>query len=90
MNNFVSHHDYYLQFVNDSVKNLVINCIGLERIKKSIDPHFNDIPLKLWDNLECSIRNIVGDSIRKLNNSVSLSDCICVAKTAAKLIKNGV
>ena len=45
------HRRYYAQFVTPQVKALVLRCIGKERLLKSTDPHFNDIPLKVWDAL---------------------------------------
>ena len=85
----VTHEEYYSQFVNDNIKDLVINRIGLYRIKSSTDPHFNDIPLHEWDSLELGIRSICGKAISKANSSggVSLSDCVCIAKQAARIVK---
>lgn len=87
MANVISFNDYYAQFVTDNVKQIVSNHIGIEKIKNSNDPHFNDIPLKKWDMLEYHIRNMVGGTLREANGKVSLSDCICVAKQAARIIK---
>lgn len=87
MANEVTHQEYYGQFCSDSVIRLVTDRIGKDQILRSTNPHFNDIPLKQWDNLEPVIRMMVGSSIRKLNGQVSLSDCVCVAKAAARIIK---
>lgn len=46
-----SHREYYSQFVNDEVKQLVARRIGRKKILASTDPHFNDIPLHRWDAL---------------------------------------
>jgi len=92
-----SHDEYYAQFVNSSVLHLVKSFIGEAKIKKSTDPHFNDIPLKQWDTLNTDIRYICGRSISESNAStcaedvkqggISLSDTVCVAKAAARQIK---
>jgi hypothetical protein len=97
MNKEVSHQDYYAQFVTETILDTVRSRIGTKRILKSTDPHFNDIPLQLWDNLAPAIRMTCGKSLSVSNAStcsrevklggVSLSDCVCVAKAAAKIIK---
>lgn len=49
------HRQYYAQFVNDKVKQRVLDTFGLETLKKSYakDEHFNTnlTPLKKWDLL---------------------------------------
>ena len=84
-----THREYYGQFVNVPVKNVVSDCIGENIILHSTDPHLNDIPLKRWDNLNDVIRSMCGSSLAKANGTggVSLSDTVCVAKEAAKQIQ---
>lgn len=89
MNNKISHNKYYEQFGKHLI-NLVSLRIGLKRIQNSKCKHFNDIPLKEWDMLEISVRNQVGLMLREANGKaagVSLSDCVCVAKSAARIIR---
>ena len=90
MDNEVSHAEYYAQFGIHLIK-LVENRIGKKRILKSNDPYFNDIPLAEWDMLESSVRRLVGGMLREYNGpkaGVSLSDCVCAAKSAARIIKS--
>ena len=89
MDGSVTHEEYYSQFVNHNIKDVVIRSIRLNRIKNSTDPHFNDIPLHEWDMLESSTRSICGKAISEANTGggVSLSDCVCIAKQAARMIK---
>lgn len=87
MANEVTHQEYYGQFCSNSVIRLVTDRIGMDQILRSTNPHFNDIPLNQWDNLEPVIRMMVGSTLQKLNGQVSLSDCVCVAKAAARIIK---
>lgn len=89
MDGIFTHEKYYSQFVDHNIKNLVTRSIGLHRIKSSTDPHFNDIPLHEWDGLESYIRSICGKAINKANfdGGVSLSDCVCIAKQAARIVK---
>ena len=89
MDNEVSHAEYYAQFGICLIK-LVENRIGKQRILESNDPYFNDIPMAEWDRLEPSVRQFVGCMIREYNGpkaGVSLSDCVCAAKSAARIIK---
>lgn len=85
-----THNEYYDQFVTKGVINLV-KSIGEDRIKKSTDEHFNDIPLKEWDGLHRYILGMAGRSIAEASNGgVSLSDTVCVAKAAARRIRGDV
>ena len=89
MDNEVSHAEYYAQFGIHLIK-LVGNRIGKKRILESSDPHFNDIPWVEWNRLEPSVRRLVGGILREYNGpkaGVSLSDCVCAAKSAARIIK---
>ena len=90
MDNEVSHAEYYAQFGIHLIK-LVENRIGKKRILESNDPYFNDIPLREWNRLEPSVRRLVGGILREYNGpkaGVSLSDCVCAAKSAARIIKS--
>ena len=89
MDNEVSHAEYYAQFGIHLIK-LVENRIGKQRILESNDPYFNDIPLAEWNRLDVSVRQLVGRMIRECNGpkaGVSPSDCVCAAKSAARIIK---
>lgn len=87
LNGEVSHHDYYAQFGKHLVS-LVGSRFGIDRIKASTDPHFNDIPLNKWDNLAITVRMTVGRMLAEANGGgVSLSDCVCSAKAAAQIIR---
>ena len=84
-----SHAEYYGQFINYNIINAVKLCIGEDKIKKSKDPHFNDIPLNQWDNMKQTIISLCGRSIAEANGTggISLSDTVCVAKQAAHQIR---
>ena len=96
MNKEFTHAEYYAQFVDDSLKAYVADAIGKDKIKKSTDPYFNDIDLIQWDRLHGVIRMHCGKSLSESNSStcapgsrggVSLSDTVCVAKAAARQIR---
>ena len=84
----VDHHAYYSQFDRPLV-DLVGRVIGVDRIKASVDPHFNDIPLHRWDALHGLILQAQGARIGQANGTggVSLSDTVCTAKAAARIIR---
>lgn len=86
----ISHDEYYSQFVNDDIIDYVRRTIGEERIKESKDKYFNNIPLRLWDNMQGDIVMMCGRKLKDVSNGgvVSLSDCVCVAKQAARMIKD--
>lgn len=83
-------HLYYSQFVTPYVKELVRARIGEDRIRASKDVHFNDIPLKLWDELVPLVRHGIASKNEKLNGTraVSVCECVCTLKTAAHIIRN--
>lgn len=89
MSGEVSHSDYYGQFVGASLRHDVGRIIGVDRIKSSEDPHFNDIPLKEWDNMTGLVRVYCGRAIADASGTggISLSDTVCIAKEAARQIK---
>lgn len=97
-------YEYYDQFVNDQILAYVEGTIGFDRIVNSKDPHFNDIPLRLWDNISPSVMGMTNRELWKAcNNStsgeeskdkflISISDGVCVAKKAAAMLRkaNGI
>lgn len=84
-----SHRDYYGQFVTPRAENYVARMIGANRLRESKDPHMNDIPLHLWDELD--MRETFGHDLwRKANGHDdsktypwSMSANVCLAKQAA-------
>lgn len=93
LNKKCTHDQYWAQF-GKHVVSIVKHAIGEDRIKKSKDKYFNDIPLREWDRLERMVRTIIGREIARSNSStyangalcISLSDCVCTAKAAAAII----
>ena len=83
-----THQAYYGQFGRLLIHTVVTH-IGRDNIAASDDPHFNDIPLKKWDALQPAVMATCGRSLRDANGNagVSLSDCVCVLKAAAHIIR---
>ena len=89
------HKLYYEQFVTSGVIQLVKNRIGLQRIINSTDPYFNDIPLIEWDRLNGLVKTYSdtrkkseAEGCEKGKYLWSLSDGVCIAKAAARMIKS--
>lgn len=84
----VTHHEYYSQFVDDQVLSLVRECIGMRDIKASKDPHMNDIPLQRWDSMYPELRYLKAQQMLVADpGGMSLSDGVCIAKAAARILK---
>lgn len=78
------HHDYYSQFVTPCIKQRVERTIGIDRIKASTAEHFNDIPLAEWS----AMYPIYSVKLSKqLGECSSISTAVCIAKAAARMIK---
>jgi hypothetical protein len=88
-----SYDDYYLQFITPRLVKMVESQLG-DDIRKSCDEYFNDIPIKKWDVLH--VRPLINlAAFREANGwgegkptIWAPCDNVCVAKAAAKLIKN--
>ena len=93
MDGLCTHREFFAQFVTDEVREMVKSSIGEVRIKVSTDEHFNDIPMKMWDNLHDYMGRLVKPLWIKIvypdakAMSWSQSDNVCIAKEAARQIK---
>lgn len=83
----ISHEDYYAQFVDHTVFDLIDNS-SINPIS-SEDDHFNDIPLARWDGLAKFLSQSVKRKLAKANETggYSLSDKVCVLKNCARQIR---
>ena len=79
-----AHRRYFGQFVTDGTKSRVLSAIGLDRLKSSTDPHFNDIPLRIWDQLTPQLPGSAGFS--KAGDYYTPANGVCLAKEAARQI----
>jgi len=99
MAGLISHSDYFAQFLDHHAISYVQNTIGLETILNSTDAHFNDIPLRSWDQLSMT-QFIKSDKwkvaacstyqadTRQENRFIwSQSDNVCTAKTCAGILR---
>jgi hypothetical protein len=87
MNNLINHVDYYSQYVNQRIVNIVAAWIGVDKIVNSNDPHFNDINLAEWDSLYAVVNSATSRHLLKLaGETMSLCTAVCIAKAAANQI----
>lgn len=77
-----AHRRYYDQFVNGQTIAHVVARIGGSNILASTDPHFNDIPLALWDKLSHGLPLAI--RFEAVGDYCTLSGLVCVAKEAAR------
>lgn len=82
-----SHAEYYGQFVDAGVIARVSRAIGVDRIKSSTDPHFNDIPLRKWDRVLVPVPRHIARSMKERGDYATLAGAVCVAKAAARQIR---
>lgn len=78
---------YYSQFVTAGVRQVVERRIGLDKIRRSKDPNFNDIPLKQWDDLSIHTWPEQIRLLKEAGDYPSLAHTACVAKSYASTIR---
>lgn len=82
------HREYYSQFVTEHTKNLVLRTFTRTTILDSKDPHFNDLPLQMWDRI-AGISRDTASKLRELGDSPTLGGGVCILKEAAQQIREG-
>jgi hypothetical protein len=79
-----AHREYYSQFVTPAHKVRILQFIGLDRLKKSEDTHFNDIPLELWDSLAVPIPAESAKFLKECGDYPTLAGAVCILKECAR------
>lgn len=81
MNGEISHDTFYLWLATFIGANVSMIPFTKERIAKAIktDRHLNNLPLGVWDNQDCVIRQLAYNK----GLAWSLSDTVCVLKAVA-------
>ncbi len=77
----VSHEEYYLWLADSLGIGAWALPVSIETLRKSTDPHFNDITLWTWDKQHETVRRAAGAGGAR---SWSLSDTVCVLKAIAR------
>lgn len=89
-----THREYWAQFVTEGMRRMVLQRFTIERLKRSTDPHLNDIPLMEWDAMKgvtfhmldlTKWREIHYPEYKDTRSiGWSMSDNTCLLKEAAK------
>lgn len=82
------HNAYWEQFVTPEVIALVNRNISTAEIKSSEDKYFNDIKLVRWDSLYYQgLPQLTLKLRQQAKEDNSLGASVCIAKAAARIIK---
>lgn len=54
------------------------------RAKRSNDPHYNDIPLRLWDAVAAGFVHSAQRALKERANGWSLAGGVCIAKEVVR------
>jgi len=87
LNKTCTHDEYFGQFVCDRISDYVQRVIGIDRIRESSNPHFNDIPLKEWDEMHHAMLLFTTEWRKQGLIGNSLADSVCLAKACAKKLR---
>ena len=75
--------EYYLEIAHDA--GIRVPHHIMEKVQKSTDPYFNDVPLKLWDALaEPIISAKFGQAFRVRGDYPTLAGIVCTYKVLAR------
>src|SRR2546423_64659 len=88
LNNKVTHQEYYRQFVDQGIIDLVVRQFKLDKLVKAYeqDVHLNNIPLQRWDALVYVIdSSLVRNKLAAAGDFFSLAGGVCILKEAAKM-----
>ena len=85
------HRAYYAQFVTPAHFGRLKQRVGMiDRIKRSVDPHFNDIQLSVWDLMAEPVPAESVKRMRDCGDYSTLAGAVCILKEAAQQIREGV
>ena len=79
-----AHRAYYAQFITPAHKSRILNNIGIERLQRSDDHYFNDIPLELWDKISVPVPAQSAKLLRECGDYPTLAGAVCIMKEAAR------
>lgn len=84
----ISHEEFYLEFADAITFDDLASLVPADACK-SRDPHFNDVPPKLWDYRFGEVRFLLSRAINqgrvmKRSNGLSASESTCLLKEVAK------
>ncbi len=80
-----THSEYYGQFVSE--RHFAVLNLEHEKIKNSTDKHFNDIPLKFWQELALRASTYTTTKMIEAGDYLTLAGAVCIIKEAARQLK---
>jgi hypothetical protein len=92
----VAFYESYRAVVTPAIITMVVAAIGVNRIRASADRNFNNIQLAKWDKLSPAMQRACNKTALKTQQGAdpmgntyhwSLSTGVCIAKTAAYMIR---
>lgn len=84
-----SPREFYRQFIDQTVIEIVSVGIGERDIKKSRDRYFNDIDMRQWDLVAVAVRRYLKKRIEDAGAYASNALLVCIQKEAAEQIRSG-
>ncbi len=81
MNSELNHQEFYSWLANKIGITIEDLTVTTDKLLKSKDPSFNDIPLRQWDKMDSFVRRAAYAAGMK---SWSLSDTVCTTKAVAR------
>lgn len=85
MNKECTHQEYYSQFVNDRVLN-VVSRFRKKKLIEGKDQHFNNIPLQYWDKVLVPVPFEIANNMKALGDYPTPAGVVCILKEAARQI----
>jgi hypothetical protein len=82
-NSATLHQAYYAEVAADA--RLTIRPDLLARVVRSTDPHLNDIPLAVWDNISLAYQSSLSRAFKARGDFWSLAGGCCAAKAQARV-----
>lgn len=77
----------YAEYYGEIIQKTGLRCPAhlVERARASTDPHFNDVPLHLWDQSMPVWPHHLAAAIRARGDYPTLAGWVCLMKEAARL-----
>lgn len=81
-----AHRAYYSQFITAAHKDRILRNIGMDRLQKSKEDFFNDIPLPLWDKISLPVPAESAKLLKECGDYPTLAGAVCIMKECARQI----
>ena len=84
-----THREYYAQFVNSAVKNIVLRQYSRDALKIALDldKNLNNIQLAEWDGMAGGLKTqLCAAKLRECGDCPTLGGAVCILKEAARQV----